>query len=120
MNGDDHIMKYSICIEHACTFLDAPGTNPDGYTIYLFIRGIRPLMSSWILSSSRLQNVLARFNRELPASSPPASGYLLQGGGLSKIAWAFLRPLGARGECNVGVRNGDHSPSAHPSKEYKG
>ncbi|CAM9494399.1 unnamed protein product, partial [Hapterophycus canaliculatus] len=27
-----------------------------------------------------------------------------KGGGLSKIAWAFLRPIGAGGECNVGVR----------------
>lgn len=33
-----------------------------------------------------------------------------QGGGLVKIAWGFLRPLGARGECNVGVRQSAGRP----------
>ncbi|CAM9451788.1 unnamed protein product [Ectocarpus sp. 6 AP-2014] len=41
-----------------------------------------------------------------------------KGGGLVKIAWAFLKPVGARGECNVGVRNGDHfQPSSSSSQE---
>ncbi|CAM9378289.1 unnamed protein product [Ectocarpus fasciculatus] len=44
-----------------------------------------------------------------------------KGGGLVKIAWAFLKPVGARGECNVGVRNGDHfPPSSSSSQEDSG
>lgn len=31
---------------------------------------------------------------------------VFQGGGLSRIAWGFLRPIGGDGECNVGVRKG--------------
>lgn len=34
-----------------------------------------------------------------------------QGDGLAKIAWAFLRPIGAGGVYNVGVRSGKGSSS---------
>lgn len=59
--------------------------------------------------------------------NPPRSGFSnrapgttflrarTKGGGLSKIAWAFLRPIGAGGEINVDIRNGDPSPPSHSS-----
>eukprot|EP00903_Cladosiphon_okamuranus_P011632 g10941.t1 len=43
-----------------------------------------------------------------------------KGGGLSKIAWAFLKPIGAGGECNVDVRSDDGSPPPYSSNGRKG
>ncbi len=45
---------------------------------------------------------------------------LVQGGGLAKIAWAFLRPIGAEGECNVGVRTDNQSLSPYSSVDRMG
>lgn len=42
---------------------------------------------------------------------------IVQGDGLAKIAWAFLRPIGVRGECNVGVRSGKGSSPSIPSEK---
>lgn len=50
--------------------------DSDAYTITCLFAGFPLVMSGGMFSSSRVQNVLTRstVNRELPASSSPASG----------------------------------------------
>lgn len=94
---------------------DEQRTGSDGYAVHLFAQPHDVLLPViYFLSTERSGSPASCLQ---PFLLPPV---LVKGGGLSKIAWAFLRPLGARGECNVGVRNGDHSTSSNSSVQNKG